>query len=76
MLAYVYDEAEGLDVPERKVVAPARFYAAALTGLSVDWLSEGMKGEPEEFLDDLGDMLDGSVRQALECVAGKKHLEA
>ena len=36
----------GLDVPERKVVALDRFYAAALTGLSADRLSEGMKGEP------------------------------
>lgn len=57
------------------MVALARFYAAALAGLSADWLSEGMKGEPEEFLDDLGDMLDGNVRQAMERVAGKKRLE-
>lgn len=75
MLVYVCDEAEGLDVPERKVIALARFYAAALTGLSADWRSKGMKGEPEEFLDDLGDILDGNVRQALERVAGKKQLE-
>ena len=75
MLVYVCDEAEELDVPERKVIALARFYAAALTGLSADWRSKGMKGEPEEFLDDLGDMLDGNVRQALERVAGKKQLE-
>ncbi len=71
MLSYVHGEAEGLDVPERKVVALARFYAAALTGLGVDWLSEGMKGEPEAFLDDLSDMLDGNVRQALERAAAE-----
>ncbi len=74
MLAYVRKEAEGLAVSERKVTVLARFYAAALVGLSADWLGDGMKGEPGAFLDDLSDMLKGNVRQALEraaaCEAG------
>ena len=40
MLAYVRKEAEGLDVSESKVVALARFYTAALAGLSIEWLEE------------------------------------
>ena len=46
MLAYVRKEAEGLDVSESKVIALARFYTAALAGLSIEWLANGMKGEP------------------------------
>ena len=66
MLAYVRKEAEGLDVSESKVVALARFYTAALAGLSIEWLANGMKGEPDAFLADLGDMLDGNIRRSLE----------
>lgn len=66
MLAYVRKEAEGLDVSESKVIALARFYTAALAGLSIEWLANGMKGEPDAFLADLGDMLDGNIRRSLE----------
>ena len=66
MLAYVRKEAEGLDVSESKVIALARFYTAALAGLSIEWLANGMKGEPGAFLADLGDMLDGNIRRSLE----------
>ena len=44
MLSYVQKEAEGLDVSERKIMALARFYTAALAGLTVEWLDSGMKG--------------------------------
>ena len=66
MLSYVQKEAEGLDISEGKVRALARFYTAALTGLTADWLRNGMKGEPDAFLSDLGDMLDGNIRASLE----------
>lgn len=66
MLSYVEKEAEGLDISESKVLALARFYTAALTGLTADWLRNGMKGTPDTFLADLGDMLDGNIRASLE----------
>ena len=66
MLSYVQKEAEGLDVSERKIMALARFYTAALAGLTVEWLDSGMKGAPDSFLADLGDMLDGNIRHSLE----------
>ena len=66
MLAYVQKEAEGLAISENKVLALARFYTAALTGLTADWLRNGMKGEPGAFLSDLGGMLDGNIRASLE----------
>lgn len=70
MLAFVRQEAEGLDVSEQKICALARFYTAALTGLSADWLSSGMKGTMDTFLDDLGDLLDGNIRRSLMRVSG------
>lgn len=66
MLAYVRREAEGLDVSEGKIMALARFYTAALAGLTIEWISSGMKGEPDSFIEDLGDMLDGNIRRSLE----------
>ena len=72
ILSYVQKEAEGLAVPEHKVLVLAKFYAAALTNLSTDWLSSDMKGEPEACLDDLSDMLEGNVRRALERAAEKE----
>lgn len=69
MLSFVRQEAKGLDVPEQKLVALARFYAAALTGLSAEWLSSGMKGTLDPLVDDLGDLLDGNIRRSLERVS-------
>ena len=71
MLAYVRKEAEGLDVSENKIMALARFYTAALEGLTIEWVDAGMKGEPDSFLSDLGDMLDGNIRHSLERGCGK-----
>ncbi len=71
MLAYIRHEAEGLDVSEHKVMALARFYTAALAGLTIEWIGGGMKGEPDSFIEDLGDMLDGNIRRSLERGCGK-----
>ena len=72
MLAFVQNEARGIDISESKVYALARFYTAALTGLTADWLRNGMKGAPDAFLADLGDMLDGNIRLSLERGAQRK----
>ena len=47
-------------------MAVARFYTAALAGLTLEWIGSGMKGEPDSFIDDLGGMLDGNIRCSLE----------
>jgi len=47
-------------------MALARFYTAALAGLTLEWIGSGMKGEPDSFIDDLGGMLDGNIRRSLE----------
>lgn len=66
MLSYVRKEAEGLNVSESQIMALARFYTAALAGLTLEWIGSGMKGEPDSFIDDLGGMLDGNIRHSLE----------
>lgn len=66
MLSYVRKEAEGLDVSENQIMALARFYTAALAGLTLEWIGSGMKGEPDSFIEDLGGMLDGNIRRSLE----------
>ena len=71
MLGYIRHEAECLDVSERKIMALARFYTAALAGLTIEWIGSGMKGEPDSFIEDLGDMLDGNIRRSLERGCGK-----
>lgn len=71
MLAYIRKEAEGLAVSERSILALARFYTAALAGLTIDWLNGGMKGDPAAFLDDLSPLLNGNIRASLERTAQK-----
>ena len=66
ILSYVRKEAEGLNVSESQIMALARFYTAALAGLTLEWIGSGMKGEPDSFIDDLGGMLDGNIRRSLE----------
>ena len=62
MLSYVRKEAEGLNVSESQIMALARFYTAALAGLTLEWIGSGMKAEPDSFIDDL----DGNIRRSLE----------
>lgn len=69
MLIYVRRQAKGLQVPEQKIMALARFYTAALTGLSAEWLADDMRGSLDALIDDLGDLLDGNIRASLERVS-------
>lgn len=72
MVAFVRKEADGLDVAEHNILALAKFYTAALVGLTVDWLNGGMRNDPAAFLDDLVPLLDGNIRVSLERTAFRK----
>ncbi len=72
MVAYIQKEAEGLSVADHYINTLAHFYTAALTGLSVDWLNNGMKDDPAAFLDDLSPLLDGNIRAALKRTSHKE----
>lgn len=48
MLSYVRGQAEGLSAAEEDIQALAQFYAAALSGMTADWLRGGMKSNVNE----------------------------
>ena len=66
MLSYVRGRAEGLNAAEEDIQALAQFYAAALSGMTADWLRGGMKSNVNDHIDRLGRLLEGNIRQALE----------
>ena len=69
MTDFIHMVAQGLDVPEGKITALSRFYAAALEGLTSQWLRDGMTEDLAPFIADLGELLDGNIRLSLErCV--------
>ena len=69
MTDFIHMMAQGLDVPEGKITALSRFYAAALEGLTSQWLRDGLTEDLAPFLADLGELLDGNIRLSLErCV--------
>lgn len=66
LTAYVRSQAEGLPVAEEDVRVLAEFYAAALGGMTINWLRDGMRGNIDDYIDRLGYLLDGNIRHALE----------
>ena len=66
MLSYVRGQAEDLSAAEEDIQALAQFYAAALSGMTADWLRGGMKSNVNDHIDRLGRLLEGNIRQALE----------
>lgn len=58
-------ESEGLNVREEDVKALSEFYASALIGTGIRWLKEGMKQNLEEYINEMGTLLDGSIRYTL-----------
>jgi AcrR family transcriptional regulator len=64
MTSFVRTEAEGLSVPEEDIVALSSFYTAALLGLTVKWLGDGMKTDAQNYIADIARLLEGSIRFA------------
>ena len=54
MLSYVRGQAEDLSAAEEDIQALAQFYAAALSGMTADWLRGGMKSNVNDHIDRLG----------------------
>lgn len=72
MLSYVRTQAEGMKVPEDDITAIAGFYKCALVGIVLEWLDDGMKQEPEEFIRHVGYLQEGSIARMLERAAQEK----
>ena len=65
MRSFVREESRGLHVSENDVETLAKFYTAALLGLTLTWLEGGMKQDAESYIADVARLLEGSVRYAL-----------
>ncbi|MEA4832793.1 MAG: TetR/AcrR family transcriptional regulator [Oscillospiraceae bacterium] len=65
MTQFVQKQAEGLDASKEDINAISAFYTAALVGLVTKWLQDGMKDNPEPFIERLGILLEGDIRAAL-----------
>lgn len=63
---FIEHEAQGLDVDDKVKGDLAWVYAATIEGLVIDWLRTGMREDPESFVRDTVQLLDGTARFALE----------
>ena len=67
LLAGVVEEcAAGLSVREEDRAFVTHFYKYAFVGLVLDWLREGMKGDPAALVGRLNTLIQGDVRRGLE----------
>lgn len=69
MRRFVARVAEGIPVSEMDKQLIADFYRAALVGMVVDWLNQGMKTDPLPIIKRLGTMLEGNIELSLRRVA-------
>lgn len=65
MVGFVNYEAGGMQVDEDDIVFIAEFYEYALAGFLIDWMQRGMKEDPHEMIFRLGQIFDGSIKNAL-----------
>lgn len=66
MMQYVYQQSEGFNVSEDDIKLLAIFYKHALVGITLAWLQNGMKEDPESIISQMGVLFDGSIRYSLE----------
>ena len=72
MVGFVRQEAKGLEVSEEDINYIAAFYQFALSGFIFQWLQDGMKEDPNLAIQKLGDIFDGSIKNALLRCHGKQ----
>lgn len=66
MHAFVSQQAEGLGAAEEDIEFLARFYTCGLVGLTLRWIEDGMKVDPEAYINKMGTLLEGSIRDSLQ----------
>ncbi len=66
MRRYVEFRAEGLGVSQRDIDDLTLLGAAALEGLILDWLRDGMASDPEAYIANIGRLLDGGFNRIFE----------
>lgn len=57
--------AAGTDAAAGDIRDIAAFYSAALVALTVKWLDDGMRGDPDAHIENMARLFDGDIRTAL-----------
>ncbi len=65
MTSFVRRQAGDLYVREEDIQAVSIFYSAALLGLMLRWLYDGMKQELEVYVQEMGRLMDDNIRYTL-----------
>lgn len=66
MLRFVKKLAVGTNASEGDIACVVDFYKSALVGLILGWLADGMRDESLDKLKRMSEILDGSIKAALE----------
>ena len=68
--SFVKSKARGLSISAEDVRDLAAFYTAAVVGLLMKWLRDGMKQDADAYIENLSRLLDGNIRFTFEHRAG------
>lgn len=74
MTYFIQGQAHGIEAKTGDLEKLSAFYTAALTGLAMRWMQDGMHQDPRPFIERLGILLDGQIRNALIRVNENKAL--
>lgn len=66
VLAVVESRAAGLKVKRENMDFIARFYSHAFIAIGMDWVRNGMKENPKDIIEQIGVLVRGDIRKALE----------
>jgi probable dihydroxyacetone kinase regulator len=66
IMGVVNEVSGGLDVPMDERLFIADFYDFAFVGMAARWIRAGMGESPREITERIGDIVEGSMRRALE----------
>ena len=66
VMGVLNEESEGITVREEDKAFIAQVYSYILVGLMLDWIKNDMHQEPEELVERLGRLIDGTMERALQ----------
>lgn len=66
MERYVNKISYGINASEEDMKLIAKFYQCALTEMVVQWISSGMKEEPDKTIKRIGSLFDGNIKLSLK----------
>jgi len=61
----VEEEAKGLEVPEKRKRFIADFFKYSFVGVLMQWIEDGMVGDPHQIVSQIGILMEGDFAKAL-----------